>query len=63
MPHHLSQYACQRDGPIINRVTIITFLKMGLTLALVQSDGSLSVVRDLSKISWMVGAIPILRTQ
>ena len=27
MLHHLAQYACQRDGPIIGRVTFLTFLQ------------------------------------
>ena len=33
---------------------------MGVTLALVQSEGNLPVARDFSKISWMTGAISIL---
>ena len=35
---------------------------MGVTLALVQSEGHLPVARDFSKISWMTGAISILST-
>ena len=53
-------YACQGDGPIILRIIFSPFLKMGLTLALIQSDGNLPVARDFSKISWMIGAIYIL---
>ena len=29
MLHHLAQYACQGDGPIIGRVTFLTFLENG----------------------------------
>ena len=62
MLHRLANDACQGDGPIIGRVAFIPFLKIGLTFALVQSDGNLPVASDFSNISWMTGAISTLNS-
>ena len=53
---------CKEMGPLLAGSLLSPFLKIGLTFALVQSDGTSPVASDLSNMSWIIGAISDLRS-
>ena len=57
---HLAKNASQGNGSVIFCQSLSPFLKTGMTLAVIQSAGSLPVCKDLSKMTLMIGAISSL---
>jgi len=47
--HHLSRDGAEADWPVVPWVLLLAFLKIGVTLAFLQSSGTSPVLQDLSK--------------
>ena len=54
---YFTEYACERYGPIICRIGVSSFLKMGERFALSHSDGSNPSSWELEKMTCRIGAI------